>query len=286
MIRLGRMRNLGVGRFINRGLNRFGLHILRVRRRRLSQFVLSPELEQETEIAYDMTQYESNDLRRYFLSNNDKTLHKWHHYFEIYDRWFSRFRSKTDLRILEIGVSRGGSLRMWREYFHHDAVIVGIDIDSECKIHESPDTKIFVEIGDQTDLLFLEYVVERYGPYDIIIDDGGHTTVQQITSFNFLYSNALTDDGIYFVEDLHTNYWPLFVDSEPSFIDFARSLVDNLHEPYLDDHLIDYYAEGHPEQRRSMKVSRFCANTRTISFHDSIIVFEKRKRSLPVVELR
>ena len=277
---------MGVGRFINRGLNRFGLHLSRVARRRLSRLILSPELAQETEIAYDMTRYESNDLRRYFLSNNEKNLNKWHHYFEIYNRWLSRFRNKKDLRILEIGVFRGGSLKMWREYFQHDAVIVGIDIDSDCKIHENPDTKIFIEIGDQTDTSFLAYVVEKYGPYDIIIDDGGHTTVQQITSFNFLYSNAFTDDGIYIVEDLHTNYWPSFVNSEQSFIEFAKSLVDILHESYLDDRSLRYFQEGGPEQKHSMRVSKFCANTRTISFHDSIIVFERRRKSLPVWELR
>ena len=58
----------------------------------------------------------------------DTNVHKWHHYFEIYERHFSRFRDRP-IRMLEIGVFRGGSLRMWKQFFHPDSIIVGIDID-------------------------------------------------------------------------------------------------------------------------------------------------------------
>jgi len=277
---------MGIGRLINGGLSRFGLHLSRVPRRNLSDSGFSPELTQEIDIVHEMSRFRANDLRQYFLNNSSQDIHKWHHYFEIYDHWFSDYRSKIDLCVLEIGVFRGGSLKMWREYFRPEATIVGLDIDVDCKTYENPGMKIFVEIGDQTDTSFLEYVVEKFGPFDIIIDDGGHTTAQQTTSFNFLYANGLNDNGIYLVEDLHSNYWPKFQDAELSFIDFVKPLVDLLHEPYLAHHSELEFREGNPRQLRSMKVSEFCANTRSISFYDSIVVIAKRKKSIPISEIR
>ena len=47
----------------------------------------------------------------------DTNVHKWHHYFDVYARHFGPYRDKP-IRMLEIGVFRGGSLRMWKDYFH------------------------------------------------------------------------------------------------------------------------------------------------------------------------
>lgn len=33
-----------------------------------------------------------NDLEKYFTGNTERLIFKWQHYFEIYDRHFSRFR--------------------------------------------------------------------------------------------------------------------------------------------------------------------------------------------------
>ncbi len=63
-----------------------------------------------------------NELFRIFSA--DTNVHKWHHYFDIYTRYFERFRDRP-ITMLEIGVFRGGSLRMWKEYFHPDSTIVG-----------------------------------------------------------------------------------------------------------------------------------------------------------------
>ena len=49
----------------------------------------------------------TNDLQRYFESNSGNRIHKWMHYFDIYERHFSRFRG-TDVHLLEIGVAHGG----------------------------------------------------------------------------------------------------------------------------------------------------------------------------------
>jgi hypothetical protein len=77
---------------------------------------------------------DSGFLQRYFLSNGDKRLHKFLHYLDIYERHFARFRDRP-IRMLEIGVHGGGSLAMWKAYFHRDSTIVGIDINPACEPH-------------------------------------------------------------------------------------------------------------------------------------------------------
>jgi len=69
-------------------------------------------------------------LHRYFLENSSKLMHKWIHYFDIYERHFSRFRNAAPV-ILEIGVFGGGSLAMWKEYFGPSAQVLGLDINPE-----------------------------------------------------------------------------------------------------------------------------------------------------------
>lgn len=66
-----------------------------------------------------------NELERYFRENTGRQIHKWHHYFEIYDRHLSRFRG-TDVHVLEFGVSQGGSTQMWKHYFGPRCRISGL----------------------------------------------------------------------------------------------------------------------------------------------------------------
>ncbi len=225
---------MGMLRCINKTLGLFSLRLSRTGKFRLEHPDLSPNLLKNTEMTYDMTRIQSNDLSVYFFKNSTHDLHKWYHYFEVYERYFSRYRDRSDVRILEIGVFRGGSLKMWREYFHPKATIVGIDIDTNCKSFEDPENNIFVEVGDQGDASFLEFISKKFGPFDIIIDDGGHKTSLQIISFNSLYGSSLNDDGIYLVEDVHSNYWPRYQDTDPTFVDFVKPLIDLLHEPYFE----------------------------------------------------
>jgi len=75
---------------------------------------------------------QSNPLKSYFDSHTEgKIIHKWLHYFEIYHRYFKKFRGR-DVHILEVGVARGGSLEMWRDYFGPKSNIYGIDINEKC----------------------------------------------------------------------------------------------------------------------------------------------------------
>ena len=154
-----------------------------------------------------------------------KLLHKLEHYFQYYDRFFSKYRG-TPVRVLEIGVFQGGSLDLWREYFGPDAYLCGVDIDPSCLQHKGPNTDVI--LLDQEDRTALEAHFSSKEPFDIIIDDGGHTMNQQIRSFEALFP-ILKPDGVYLVEDLQTSYWKQFkggLRSPTTFIEFAKSLID------------------------------------------------------------
>ncbi|MDH5621038.1 MAG: class I SAM-dependent methyltransferase [Gammaproteobacteria bacterium] len=224
------------------------------------------------------------DNELFDIFSADTNVHKWHHYFDIYTKHFEAYRHRP-VRMLEIGVFRGGSLRMWKEYFHPDSVIVGIDIDKTCQQHEIADRKVFVRIGSQADPEFLMAVTEEFGPFDIILDDGSHKTHHQNISFGALFRDALTDGGCYMVEDVHTNYWLKHVDSEDTFIDLAKQMVDMLHEPYFDRKETNFRLD-HPEAVEQMQLSYLAANIASVAFYDSIVVIDKKKKVLPRSELR
>jgi methyltransferase family protein len=201
--------------------------------------------------------------------------HKWLHYFEIYDALFSVVRSRP-IRMLEIGVYKGGSLRMWRQVLHPESVLVGIDIDPGCARFDRPGERTHVRIGDQTDPVFLTSVASEFGPFDVILDDGSHICSHMIASFGHLFLSALAEDGLYIVEDTHTNFWPQYRDRAYSFIDLAKDLVDLMHGHYPMQTGEPAYRVGHAEQRASLNVPRVSAQIREISFHDSIIAIRKK----------
>ncbi len=136
-------------------------------------------------------------FRDFIARTDDRTLDKMDHYLDIYDRSLVGWQGR-DVSFLEIGVDKGGSLRMWREFFAPAARLTFLDIDPACKALELPGTEI--RIGDQADRDFLASVARDRGPFDMIVDDGGHKMHQQITSFETLWQH-LKDGGLSIVED-------------------------------------------------------------------------------------
>lgn len=190
-------------------------------------------------------------------------VHKWAHYFEIYEKYFSKFKNK-DIKILEIGVAGGGSLQMWKNYFGKNSEIVGIDIDERCL--QYADENIRIELLNQNNKNDIDNLIQRYGNFDLIIDDGSHVNSHVINSFVWLFS-TLNDGGVYFIEDTHTSYWPDYgggFRKEGTSIEYAKKLVD---------HLTSYHFKNDETD------NKYYANLISgIHFHDSIIVFEKNKR--------
>ena len=84
-----------------------------------------------------------NKFEDFFYKNKKNILNKWDHYFDIYERHFYKYQNK-DIVLLEVGVSNGGSINMWSNYFGKNSKIYGIDIDPRCKEFEKNNVKIFI----------------------------------------------------------------------------------------------------------------------------------------------
>lgn len=205
-------------------------------------------------------------LLRFFEAPDHRMIHKWMHYFEIYERHFERFRGRP-ITLVEIGVFQGGSLQMWRDYFGPQAQIVGVDINPMVRRFEAPGTRI--RIGDQADPAFLSRLAAELPAIDILVDDGGHTMRQQITTFEVLYPKV-SAEGVYLCEDLHTSYWPEYGGGpgRRTFIDVAKGLVDRLNGFHGRD----------PER----PADDFTRSAHALHFYDSVLVIEKRRREAPV----
>jgi hypothetical protein len=211
-----------------------------------------------------------NPLVAYFTANRGGSpLDKWIHYFPIYERHLATFRGSS-ARLLEIGVYRGGGLEMLSHYLGPSARIVGIDIDDAAR---SVAGRHVVEIGDQEDPVFLAGVVERHGPFDIVIDDGGHSMRQQIRSVETLFP-LLAEGGVYLVEDSHTSYWPSYLDPD----DLAATFVG-----WVKDRLDDLHAYHHSTELDLAEPWQ--TNLVGVHAYDSVVVLDKAERYAPFSEV-
>jgi len=194
-----------------------------------------------------------------FLTNEQRLIHKWTHYFPIYEAHFGRYVNRP-MVLVEIGCGEGGSLQLWKRYLGPLAQIVGIDIAPSAKAFE--EDQIAVRIGDQGDAGFLREVVDEFGAPDVVLDDGSHIMADVRASFEFLYPRV-APGGVYVVEDLHTAYWGEFgggLRREGSFIELCKSLIDDLNA----DHA-----------RGAMEPTEFTRTTLSMHFYDSVVAFER-----------
>jgi cephalosporin hydroxylase len=209
----------------------------------------------------------NNPLQEYFENNQGRLIHKWMHYFDIYHRHFQHLRGQA-FTMVEFGVYHGGSLQMWKNYFGDQVKIIGVDINPACaSLNEE---QIHIEIGDQEDRKFLQTLRDRYGPLDLIIDDGGHTMGQQIATFEELYP-AVSEDGIYLVEDLLTSYRLNFnagYRRPNTFIEYSKKLIDQLNA-------------YHSQEPDKFAVDDFTRTTYAMHYYDSILVIEKSPKTEP-----
>ncbi len=209
--------------------------------------------------------------------------HKWLGYFQVYDREFGRYHGKSP-RVLEIGVYRGASLQLWRRFFGDGATIVGIDIDESCTAFNAPEHDIHVEIGDQSDPAFLQSVVDKYGPFDIIIDDGSHVASHQIASFNGLFDKGLKDTGIYFVEDLECMYWghtDAFRDASVTTVEFFKMLID-IQNSIFEDYTYNDFSVQIPGSRTQYEVIALAKSIASIKFGRGLLLVEKAPQIPPL----
>ena len=192
---------------------------------------------------------------------------KYDSYFLVYEALLKQFVDR-EVTILEVGVFNGGSLFMWRKYFGPKARIIGVDLNPDAKEWEKHGFDIY--IGDQSSDAFWSDLFQKIGKVDVVIDDGGHTNRQQITTSHYAIQN-INDGGLLIVEDVHTSYFREFGNpSRYSFVNFAHRIVDGVNSRS--------YALRRTRERYSSRVY-------SVTFFESIVALQIDsrlcKQSLP-----
>ena len=120
-----------------------------------------------------------------------------HNYTVAYDVLMEKYRN-TATNVLELGIKKGGSIKIWREYFNASTFIYGMDIDPGCPTFPN-DAHIKSLIVDSTSKKKVNAALGNM-KFDVIVDDGCHTSKCIWKSFKALFPR-LHRHGLYVIED-------------------------------------------------------------------------------------
>lgn len=127
---------------------------------------------------------------------------KCHDYLDFYEDIFESyfFGLGSDVKLLEIGVRDGSSVKMWRDFFGRNSVIIGIDKETTKGIYGA-----IVTIADAYSKEGLNYIKTIRPP--ILIDDGSHKSYDIITLIDFLLESKDNFPYIFIYEDCHAAFF-------------------------------------------------------------------------------
>lgn len=203
---------------------------------------------------------------------------QFHDYTRIYSNYFKELKN-DNITFLEIGIYKGSSVKLWEAYFPN-AELHFIDINPNyVEYHSARSHYHFI---DQENIAAMkQFAKDIDKPFDIIIDDGGHTMKQQINSFIALFPH-LKSGGMYIIEDLHTSYWKEFggggTKSKPkagagTTIAYLKEKIDDLNSIGAMSGRANFYALP---QSIEKKLNKWQLGIRSMHFYDSVCIIIKR----------
>lgn len=210
------------------------------------------------------------DLGR--ASKSDKIFH--HGYHRFYPLFLERLREKK-ISMLEIGVYKGESIKLWSKYFSK-AKIYGLDNKVGYKFDKGEVFK-----GDQSDTNVLNTITKKIGnKVNFIIDDGSHKPEHQIVTFNYLFPNLLKQEGIYIIEDIETSYWKNGVchgypikcgyKHHNNVVEVFKNVIDTLNSEFINKSAIEY-----PKQIPLKVIKQISL----VSFQYNSIIIKKKSKN-------
>ncbi len=197
--------------------------------------------------------------------DTDKADHS--HYLRRYEEYFQPLVNE-EVKLLELGVYKGGSLFLWRDFFAR-GVIVGLDFNPVDVRDETGRIRVYQ--GQQQDTALLDQIAKETAPegFDIIIDDCSHIGELTRISFWHLFDNHLKPGGLYVIEDWSTGYWDSFFDG------VAFSYRPNLEfSPALFRlrSTLAHLQTSAPALNRILRSAKRLANRKQFRSHDSGLV--------------
>lgn len=131
-----------------------------------------------------------------------------HNYCKYYEMFFSALRLSMP-NVLEIGIDKGDSLKLWAKYFE-GGVVHGIDIRGDygylkewAKENWLNVKTHVVDHSNKADLVVFGESHDQY--FDVIIEDGSHQSADSILTFETLFP-YLKSGGFYAIEDMLCDY--------------------------------------------------------------------------------
>ena len=206
--------------------------------------------------------------------NEELFLTHWLEYGKHYHHYLHRFYTLAHqhnqvINMLEIGVNAGGSTRVWQKYFGAQNVRY-TGLDNHAGAAQAEAKGIHIVIGSAMDPKLLASICKQYGPFDIIVDDGGHTTPLIVFALRRLWSKAcLKDKAVYVIEDTHVQYvyGPGYAASPDGAQFEGRNLFRHLGE----------YAEGQTKywaNERRAPPDPFSKHLAGMHVHDSLVFLD------------
>jgi hypothetical protein len=212
-----------------------------------------------------------------YRAHTGKVSDKWASYLTLYDRLFAPYRLRP-VRLLEIGIQNGGSLELWAKFFPAATAIVGCDINEACRALQYDDPRISLVVGDANAPDVAERIRAISPTFDIVIDDGSHTSRDIVQSF-CRYFPALSSGGLFVAEDLHCSYWQEYgggLHDPLSSIAFFKRLVDVVNFEHWGvakprDAVFAGFAASYGARIDSADLAAIDA----VSFHNSVAVVQR-----------
>ena len=193
------------------------------------------------------------------FANASRFSSKLSSYFADYELMFSSFRNQK-VTIVEIGVLDGGSLQMWKTFFGPSARVIGVEANPEALNLVAQGFEIY--IINQENANSWRTVLPTIGNIDILIDDGGHTSLGQIMTC-LETVNFINDGGLIVIEDTHSSFLKEFgMPSRYSFSNWVSLIEKILDLQYLNK-----------SEKVSAEVANFAKRIRSITKFRSMTVF-------------
>ncbi len=201
---------------------------------------------------------------------------KFSSYFPAYAEMFGHLVGKKCV-FIETGILDGGSLFMWRKWLGPDARIIGVDLNPGAAKWRDSGFEIF--IGDQGDPEFWRKTLAEIGEFDVLLDDGGHQSFQQIVTVVEAIKSAKKDCMVV-IEDTLCSFMTDFAShGRRSFLEYAKDATD-----VLTARSAQMYSGRIPPVLNAALMEQM-QNVQSIRFYNSIVAFYLSKHASEKVEL-
>lgn len=193
-----------------------------------------------------------------------------HNYAATYDELFGHLRN-APCKILEIGVLRGESMRMWLEGFPQ-AEVHGVDIKLSNTTISDPRLTLHEMNAASPSLRAL---CDKHGPFDFVIEDSKHHVEITRPIVQTVFPNYIKPGGWMVIEDTHAGWSTKKKGVDGSRIVarhrdglhiYARSMVDAVsRNRWIDDKTLNVWPE----------VSIFDAAIRQVVYRPKLCMIQK-----------